>query len=184
MISVERFAYNFFRHFKTVNRHRATVLRHCIKAGIPWRGLTHDLSKYSLSEFIPGVLYYQGNRSPNEKERESLGFSYAWIHHKGRNRHHFEYWCDYDSQTRVMTPVKMPLLYVKEMFCDRVAASKIYNGKNYTDGDPLSYFLNARQRLRKMMHPDTFALLEKLLVMLKDKGEEYTFLYIRRLKKY
>ena len=70
------------------------VLKHCIKAGIFWRGLLHDLSKYSPSEFLAGVKYFQGNRSPNEMERELFGYSSAWLHHKGRNRHHFEYWND------------------------------------------------------------------------------------------
>lgn len=74
-------------HFKTITRHRHQVIRHCIKAGIPFQGLRHDLSKYSLTEFIPGAKYYAGTRSPNEVEREQTGYSAAWLHHKGRNRH-------------------------------------------------------------------------------------------------
>ena len=104
------------------------VIKHCWYAGIFLQGLKHDLSKYTPTEFIPGVKYYQGNRSPNEGEREDYGYSKAWMHHKGRNRHHFEYWTDYDTKTRLLTPIKMPLKYVKEMFCDRVAASKFYQG--------------------------------------------------------
>ena len=79
-------------HFRTITRHRHMVLRHCIKAGIPLQGLLHDLSKFTPTEFIPGMLYWQGTRSPNEKERELFGYSEAWMHHKGRNKHHFEYW--------------------------------------------------------------------------------------------
>ena len=122
-----------WQHFKTITRHRNKVILHCAKAGILWQGLFHDLSKYSPEEFIPGVIFYQGTRSPNEGEREEYGYSAAWMHHKGRNKHHFEYWTDYDPKTRQMEPVKMPLKYVKEMFCDRVAASKIYGGEKYTD---------------------------------------------------
>lgn len=169
-------------HFKTVTTHRHAVIRHCFKAGIPLQGLLHDLSKYSPSEFIYGAKYYQGTRSPNEGEREAYGFSYAWMHHKGRNRHHFEYWTDYDPVTKKMSPVKMPLRYVKEMFCDRVAAGKIYKGENYSDIEPLKYFLAAKGR--RVIHPDTSALLEKLLRMLSARGEDYTFAYLRRLKKY
>lgn len=87
---------NLWHHFLLITRHRHKVIAHCKKAGILWQGLRHDLSKYSPTEFIPGVKYYQGNRSPNEKEREILGYSLAWLHHKGRNRHHFEYWTDYN----------------------------------------------------------------------------------------
>ncbi len=177
-----RYLHNMRSHFRTITDHRHMVMRHCVKAGIPLRGLLHDLSKYMPSEFIPGVKYYQGTRSPNEGEREAYGFSYAWMHHKGRNRHHFEYWTDYDPKTRLMSPVKMPLKYVKEMFCDRVAASKIYNGENYTDSDALAYFMKAKGR--RVIHPDTSALLEHLLRMLAAKGEEYTFDYVRRLRKY
>ena len=177
-----RYLHNMRSHFRTITDHRHMVMRHCVKAGIPLRGLLHDLSKYMPSEFIPGVKYYQGTRSPNEGEREAYGFSYAWMHHKGRNRHHFEYWTDYDQKTRLMSPVKMPLKYVKEMFCDRVAASKIYNGENYTDSDALAYFMKAKGR--RVIHHDTSALLEHLLRMLAAKGEEYTFDYVRRLRKY
>lgn len=167
-------------HFRTITRHRHTVIRHCIKAGIFWQGLMHDLSKYSPSEFFVGVKYYQGNRSPNEAEREAYGYSIAWMHHKGRNRHHFEYWTDYNPKTKVIEPVEMPLKYVKEMFCDRVAASKIYMGDKYTDSAPLEYFM--RSKNRRVINKETSDLLEKLLVMLKEQGEEKTFAYVRSLK--
>ena len=171
-----------WEHFKTITEHRHAVIRNCFKAGIPFQGLFHDLSKYSPSEFIVGAQHYQGTRSPNEGERDDYGFSYAWMHHKGRNKHHFEYWTDYDPKTRLMSPVKMPLRYVKEMFCDRVAASKTYLGENYTDSAPLDYFIRGNTATR--MHPETAALLEKLLRMLKDKGEKKTFAYIRKLRDY
>jgi hypothetical protein len=157
-------------------------MTHCFKAGIPLRGMLHDLSKFSPTEFIAGVKYWQGNRSPNEMERELFGYSSAWLHHKGRNRHHFEYWHDVDPKTKKYHPVKMPVKFFKEMFCDRVAASKIYQGKNYTDAHPLDYFSRGNARL--YMHPETAALLEKCLVMLRDKGEKETFAFLRNLKTY
>jgi len=173
---------NAAEHFKTITKHRHAVIKNCFKAGIVWQGLLHDLSKYSPEEFFKGVKYYQGNRSPHEGEREAYGFSYGWMHHKGRNKHHFEYWTDYDPVTRLMSPVKMPLKYVKEMFCDRVAASKIYMKENYHDGSALEYFLRAKGK--RIIHPETSDLIERLLIMLRDKGERKTFAYIRRLKKY
>ena len=166
-----------WHHFRLITRHRHKVIAHCKKAGILWQGLRHDLSKYSPTEFFAGVRYYQGNRSPNEKEREALGYSLAWMHHKGRNRHHFEYWTDYNPKTKQVCPVKMPVRFVAEMFCDRVAASKIYNGKDYKDSDPYTYFLRIKGKHR--MHPNTEELLNKLLVMLRDEGEEKTFAYIK-----
>ena len=167
-------------HLKTVMRHRRCVIVHCAKAGILWRGLLHDLSKYSYTEFKEGVRFFQGSRSPNEGERDAKGYSAAWMHHKGRNRHHFEYWTDYNPETKQVAPVKMPLVFVKEMFCDRVAASKVYQGENYTDSHPLEYFL--RGKGNRVIHPETSALLESWLVMLKEQGEKKTFSYIKTLK--
>ena len=170
------------KHFLTITKHRNKVMIHCFKAGIFARGLLHDLSKYSPTEFVAGVKFYQGTRSPNEAERESVGYSTAWLHHKGKNRHHFEYWNDVNPKTKVYAPVKMPLKFLKEMFCDRVAASKIYQGKNYTDAHPYEYF--ARGKARNYMHEETANLLEKLLIMLKEKGEKETFKYIKTIKEY
>lgn len=172
---------HILKHFKTITKHRHKVIANCAKAGILWQGLRHDLSKYSPTEFIPGAKYYQGTRSPNERERELYGYSRAWMHHKGRNRHHYEYWNDYNPQTRQIENVEMPVKYVIEMFCDRVAASKIYNGKDYKDSDPYTYFLRIKGKNR--MHPKTEALLNELLEMLRDEGEEKTFAYIRKIKK-
>ncbi len=172
------------QHFKTITRHRHEVIRNCKKAGILWQGLFHDLSKYSPTEFLQGAKYYQGTRSPNDKAREELGYSKAWMHHMGRNKHHFEYWRDYSPKHKgFMKPVEMPLNYVVEMFCDRVAASKIYQGSNYTDESAYNYFMAAKHRRVDMIHPVTSDTLENLLLMLKEQGEEKTFAHIRKLIK-
>lgn len=167
------------KHFRTITKHRHKVIANCFRAGIFLQGLFHDLSKYTPTEFVPGAKYYQGTRSPNEMEREKFGYSTAWMHHKGRNRHHYEYWNDYNPKSQKIENVEMPVKYVIEMFCDRVAASKIYNGKDYKDSYPYTYFLRIKGKHR--MHPNTEALLEKLLVMLSEKGEKETFSYIKIL---
>lgn len=172
-------ATKFFGHLSTVIRHRFEVFKNCCRAGIAWQGLWHDFSKFSPAEFIPSVKHYAGGvRSPNELERSDYGYSLAWMHHKGRNKHHFEYWTDYDPITHEMSPVKMPKKYLVEMFCDRVGASKIYKGKDYTDAAAYEYFMRAKKRRR--IHPETSDELETLLTMLKDKGEKETFRYIRQ----
>lgn len=168
---------HIIKHFRTITKHRHKVIFHCAKAGILWQGLRHDLSKYSPSEFFSGARYYQGTRSPNEVEREKFGYSRAWMHHKGRNRHHYEYWNDYNPVSKQIENVEMPINFVVEMFCDRVAASKVYNGASYKDSDSYEYFLKIKGKNR--MHPNTEKLLNKLLEMLRDEGEEKTFRYIR-----
>jgi len=165
------------KHFITITKHRHMVIAHCFRVGIGWQGLGHDLSKYAPAEFFAGARYYQGTRSPNEVEREVYGYSPAWLHHKGRNKHHFEYWTDYNPKERRVVPVKMPRRYVAEMFCDRVAASKIYRGKGYTDGYPLEYFLKGKPS--RQIHRETSDEIEMLLTMLAEKGEKETFRYVK-----
>ena len=172
-----------WNHFRTITRHRHLVIRHCWKAGIFWQGLRSDLSKYSKTELLPGTRYYQRARSPNEKEREVLGYSVAWMHHKGRNKHHFEYWNDYNPKEKRVMPVKMPARYLAEMFCDRLAASKVYAGDQYQQDRSLRYFQNSNARKRGMLHPETEAKLMELLEILAQQGEEAAFAAVRELVK-
>ena len=131
---------NIWKHFKTITYHKILVMQGCFKIGLYKQGILHDLSKYSPSEFWVGVKYYQGTQSPNNAEREALGYSSAWLHHKGRNRHHYEYWLDYTATGKrgEIVPVPMPDRYIAEMLADRIAASKIYSGNSYTDDAPLT----------------------------------------------
>ncbi len=154
-------------------------MKYCFKVGLYKQGLLHDLSKYSPSEFILGVKYYQGTRSPNAAEREKKGYSAAWLHHKGRNKHHYEYWLDYSPNAEVgLQGNKMPVRYVVEMFIDRMAACKTYYGDDYRNDSPLNYFL--KNQGHYTMHEDTMELLEKLLTMLANEGEEPTLRYIKK----
>ena len=171
-----KFFHNFFGHLHTINTHKLEVMKNCFRVGLYKQGLLHD-----FSEFIPGVKYYQdGNRSPNNAQREAEGCSTAWLHHKGRNKHHYEYWIDYPAKggDGSLIGMEMPVNYVIEMFCDRVAASKIYNKDKYTDVDSLNYFKRGMDHY--IINPKTKELLYSLLVMLSEKGEDYTFAYIRR----
>ena len=166
-----------WQHFKTITKHRWLVMLGCFRVGLYRQGLTHDLSKYSPTEFWMGARYYQGNRSPNAAEREDKGYSEAWMHHKGRNKHHYEYWTDLSPATKRYEPVPMPRKYLVEMVMDRRAACMTYEGKKYTSVSPYNYFAKSRERL--LMHPETERQLAFLLEMLRDQGEEATFRYIK-----
>ena len=162
---------NAAKHFRTITKHKIEVAKLCFKIGLIKQGLTHDLSKYSPAEFLMGARFYQGFRSPNAAEREFRGYTEAWLHHKGRNRHHFEYWLDLsDDPGMRIKPAPMPTRFVLEMLCDRVAASKTYKGAAYQDADPLAYY--ERSKGYVIMHPETRALLEKLLATLAEEGEQ------------
>ena len=166
-----------FGHFKTITKHRHAVIRHCKKAGILWQGLRHDLSKYAPAEFFAGARYYVGTRSPNELERKEHGYSLAWMHHKGRNKHHFEYWTDISAETRQYAPLPMPRKYLVEMVMDRRAACMTYEGEAYTDGSALAYLRKSQERFR--MNPQTLRELDYLLEMLQEQGEKKTFAYLK-----
>ena len=141
------------------------------------------MSKYGPVEFIPGCKFYQGVMSPNNAERAVKGYSAAWLHHKGRNKHHLEYWIDYGASNAggegtMMQGMKMPLRYVVEMFVDRVCASKNYQKEKYTDASALIYYNNSKDHY--LIHPDTQAMLEYMLEMLNKKGEKETFAFIKK----
>ena len=172
----------FLGHLHTINHHKWLVTRDCIRVGLISQGLKHDLSKYAPIEFFAGVKYYEGGkRSPINREKEEKGYSQGWLHHKGRNRHHFEYWIDYsvEKDGNPMTGMPMPRKYIAEMMMDRMAASKIYNGKNYNDHFPLQYYEKGKHHY--MMHPQTEKDLVKLLTILDKKGEDYLYRYIRQV---
>jgi len=155
-------------------------MKHCFQVGLYRQGLLHDMSKLSWTEFRIGCRYYQGTRSPNNAEREEIGYSSAWLHHKGRNKHHYEYWIDYSlKKGEGLVGMKMPKKYVVEMVMDRIAASKTYRKDQYRDTDPLMYY--ERGADFQVIHKDTRRLLVELLTMLAEKGEKETFSYIKKV---
>lgn len=135
---------NILLHLHLVNKHRFTVFKLCCKSGILFRGLVHDLSKYSPIEFFESVKYYQGNYSPIRNCKKDKGYSEAWIHHTGRNKHHHEYWYDYDAPEE--NPV-IPYKYTVEMICDTLAAGMTYQKEKWTNDYQLNYYLRVRKKI-------------------------------------
>jgi len=170
---------NAWKHFKTITYHKYLVAKGCFKVGLYKQGILHDLSKYSPTEFFVGVRNFQGTRSPNDAEREVLGYSSAWLHHKGRNKHHYEYWMDYNKKAKPgeMIPVPMPDKYIAEMIMDRIAACKVYKGKNYTNRDAYEYYLKSVNL--QTMHEYTAEVLGRMLKLMAEEGEEKMYQCVR-----
>lgn len=175
-----------WKHFCTINHHKNLVMKGCFQVGLYKQGLLHDLSKYTPTEFLVGCKYYQGTMSPNNAERKDRGYSTAWLHHKGRNKHHLEYWIDYGvpdqegaekGKPKGLMGMKMPIRYVVEMYIDRVAASKNYQKEKYRNDSALKYYNNGKEV--HILHDDTRALLELLLEMVALKGEKETNHFIK-----
>lgn len=170
-------------HLKTVFHHKKLVAEGCFHVGLYRQGVLHDLSKFCPEEMMNSIRYYQGGKqSPNNGERVMKGHSDAWMHHKGRNKHHFEYWTDYNIEAAKkgsypVQPVQVPRRYVAEMLMDRIAASKTYMKENYQDASPLEYYLSGKAG--KLMHPETSRELEVMLRILAKKGEKECFRFVK-----
>lgn len=174
----------FFGHLKTITRHHHLVMLGCFKVGLYRQGLLHDMSKLSPAEFIPGVTYYQGGkRSPIGAQRRATGVATAWLHHKAHNKHHLEYWLDWTAQKpAVLQGVPIPKKYLAEMAIDRMSASKVYLGADYTDAAPLEY-LTERCNDLSFIHPVSGARLVGLFQVLAKEGEEAFYRAVRAMLK-
>ena len=156
-----------WKHFKTITKHKWVVFKECRACGITWQGIIHDLSKYGPTEFISSAKHFQGNRSPIEAEKEELGYSLAWNHHKGHNPHHWEYWTDFDENGNIIAQ-RIPYKYVIEMICDWIAAGKVYNKGKWSKEEPYNYFCKVRKG--RHFHEDTEELILACLYIIKEDG--------------
>ena len=136
------------KHIKLVMKHKWTVFKLCCKIGMPWRGFMHDWSKFSPTEFFESIKYYNGHKSPIEVCKEDKGYSAAWLHHKGRNKHHYEYWMEWTLPEKT---VIMPYKYAAEMICDKLAAGIVYLGIKWNQEWPMTYYMNEREKFLRAL---------------------------------
>ncbi len=161
-------------HTETILNHIEYVKEMCQKMGIPELGEKHDLSKFNSDEFDI-YKYADGNKSPHDNARDVLGYSPSWIHHKARNKHHWEYWTDFNEAipnkdgtfTIICKAVKMPYDYVIEMVCDFVGAGKAYNKDKWTVKSPLEYWKTKCEN-KRAMHKDSQDLFVKIITKMAD----------------
>ena len=154
-----------YGHFKTITTHKVKVMKLCFKCGLYKQGLLHDLSKYSPTEFWEGVKYFNGKHSPITDAKKDKGYSQAWLHHKGRNKHHTDYWVDLSAPDK--TPI-IPYQYVAEMLCDKLAAGMVYKGKDWTKEYELDYWLNERDKT--LVNDQVEALITEFLTQVSKDG--------------
>lgn len=158
---------NVIKHFKLVAKHKFLVFKFCCKLGVPFRGLVHDLSKYSFEEFGESIKYYTGTKSPISECKEKNGYSRAWLHHKGRNKHHLEYWVD------LTAPNPAPVIeykYVAEMVSDKMAAGIVYNGKNWTNSSQYDYW--EKEKKKTIMNPKIEKFFTQVFLDVKEKDRK------------
>ena len=141
----------YFLFLKSLLRHKWYVLRAGRLTGVPlWRSLIHDWNKFTPSEFGRYARNFQGDysKSPNDRDRVSLEFTLAWLHHENRSPHHWGYWIPRTGQS-AGKPLPMPETHVREMIADFMGASKAY-----TDSWGIAAWLN-RAGPEMRLHSDT-----------------------------
>lgn len=154
-------------HLKTVLIHKWWVFYYACKLGIVWRGIKHDMSKFSPTEFWESVRYWTGTKSPIPVCKADKGYSLAWQHHKGRNSHHYEYWVD--NLDRGGIAIKMPWKDVLELTADYLGAARAYLGKSFTFRGEYEWW-KKKQTENIKMHPESQDLVSRLLIRFAQDG--------------
>lgn len=168
-------------HLRTVITHKYWVYVYCRKLGITWRGITHDLSKFSPVEFWESVRYWDGKSSPIPRCKKDKGFSFAWQHHKGRNTHHYEYWID--NLDNGGTAIKMPWNDLLELIADWMGAGRAYLGKKFTLEGELEWFRNKIDKEHPKIHLATEAMIGFMLQQFAENPAYFRFFRGSPLKK-
>jgi len=157
-----------WNYFKYVVRHKWFVLLACIELDILFRGLVHDLSKFSLSEWQAYAHWFftdQGHKfnggfawefGVHEKYRK--GFNSAWLHHIHSNAHHWEAW---------IIPGKEECLEVPEVYCREMVADWQAMSRARGKADCSGWYESQKEVIK--LHPTSRQLIESLIYARKVK---------------
>lgn len=116
----------YYKYILLLIKHKWIVFKLLLKAGLYKQAIAHDLSKLNPIEII-------GYNEPYG----SAKFNAAWLHHKGRNKHHCQYWTDINENNELVV-VDMPQKYIYELVADWISAGQCYE-KNWTQTEPFNY---------------------------------------------
>ena len=160
----------YWSHFKYTIIHKYFVFLECCKRGIVWRGIMHDMSKFSPSEFGAYANYFfnpDGTRKTNPETGDSNqveAFKRAWCYHAHYNDHHPSYWISipHNSQTSLVGSNNYVVLLpnisaIKEMISDMIGASAAQGNVDPKQG-AMRYYLNNKNQV--ILHPSARQILE------------------------
>jgi len=139
-------------------KHKLWVALGCRMTGASaWSALVHDWTKFLPSEWVPYVAHFRNDDGSKKRgAEESEGFQLAWLHHRRRNKHHWQYWVSVEDNGSIF-PMDMPEKYVREMVADWVGAGMSYAG----NPDPREWY--HANEYRMMMSKKTRALVKRIL---------------------
>ena len=138
-------------------RHKWFVFIECLKLGIPWLGIMHDISKFSLSEFPFSARRYFGDATEQVKQE----YKYSWLHHQHHNKHHWIYWVVFTPLPKQEYSEKdgclpMPDRYAREMLADWTGS-----GKTFRKPDTKGWYESQKDKI--LLHPYTRSWIERQL---------------------
>lgn len=157
----------YLKYMWSILKHKYVVGLECMRCGLFFRGVVHDISKFSPCEFSRYAAYFDEDKSRDDLEKIKEDYSVAWQHHKGHNPHHWEYWIDFDRDGNI-SAVKMPYDCVVEMVCDWIGAGKVYNKKSWNENEPMEFYQERKDKIH--LHPDTQKLFLLFLGIIRDFG--------------
>lgn len=147
-------------------KHKYFVFFAGLRLKVPlWQLIIHDWSKFLLWRAYDNVFF--GDKS---MDRE---FAEAWLYHQNHEKHHWEYWIPRSSHNKVdasmsdVTPLEMPMKYVREMLADWMGAGRAYEGK-YPDPRNWTWFETNRERIFANLHPNTREAVLEIIEELKN----------------
>jgi len=120
----------YWEYLKYIIEHKKNVGIECLKMGMFFHAITHDLSKFRPSEFIPyAKFFYAKSRTTNYKksDEDDLNFLEGWNHHQKRNKHHWNYWVSVTRKDEIIA-LPMPMKYVRQMIADWRGMSRKFGG--------------------------------------------------------
>lgn len=167
----------YWKHFKTITKHKWYVAQACFKSGLIFQGIIHDLSKYSPTEFVSSARFFQGDKSPIKAEKSKYGYSFAWQHHMGVNKHHWQYWIDFEDGELVV--IEMPPKYLAEMLCDWIGAGKAYNKGNWNIDTFKTWYANNKDKI--ILHTLTRDYIELVIDNVTDEEDLYKWIDVHKI---
>lgn len=121
----------YWQYFKYILEHKKNVGIECIKMLMPIHAITHDLSKFLPSEFIPYARYFFDTNKAKKYDKgteEHKDFQLGWCHHQNRNKHHWNYWVSVTRKSNAQHPIPMPHRYIEQMVADWRGMSRKFGG--------------------------------------------------------
>lgn len=151
----------YIKYLKHTIKHKWYVFQECAKRGLVWRGLVHDLSKFSPFELVSYTHYFNGKYGKGKRAQVDRNFDHAWNNHQKHNKHHWQYWLLRNDDGKLII-LEMPIQYALEMVCDWIGAGKAHGAT-----DPLEikkWYKKNKKTIQ--LHPNTRQFVESFIVSL------------------